>query len=717
MSNILSDGGIIIYIRQSNSNTQYSLNQTNWTNISWPCTITNTNTNAGFVKIVFNSDITLNNVNSYFICNSDKIQFGSESLKNNGSRPIINIDNVTNYLGFIQNYVDDTEVSYNDIYIFNLFINSENSTLAAYAGWVGQVNFCTLAINNYVINCSSNGSINNRGGGILGSSAGSTYDNYESNLKIIGCSSTGNIAGEFSGGILGDLCGANGGSNVTCRYCWSTGVISGNRSGGIVGSQSGWVSGSSGSSTIRILNCYSEGTISGDQAGGIAGAYFGSSPGSGAQADAQITNCYSTGNIIGDNSGGIGGGVETGGQYNCIATISNCYSTGNINSSGNSGGIYGMRDTYGTSGETTIINCYTTGTTDDTKGYIVGDSQTIPTNCYSEADNGSSGWSNTNANTVLLEYPNPKIGIVWISSNTNQPYELNMGYNQYTINNITLSPPALVKNYSTTIGINNSTINSIVSNKSYTILYKIKDSIEADLLNNITINLNTGRVSATSDTEIGTYTIYIRNNETYGYSINQMTLTVQSTNPVPCLTENTKVLTPEGYVNINKLKIGDYVMSSDNKIVQIKYIFYSIVEGNYKTYPCIIPKDSIAKNYPSETFTISRNHMIKYNNIWIHPGSHFQLDTSLDLIKYYHIKLENYITDHLIINDGVVVESLGNIISDNISLPIIDEYSIECVKRFDSMNNNKINIMNKRINNRMNDNSLKVLRLINRKLK
>lgn len=726
MSSISSSGGNVVHIRQSGSNIQYSLNQINWTNISWPCTITNTNTNSGFLKIVFDTDITLNSTNSYFICNSNKIQFGSESLKNDGSKPIINIDTVNNYLGLIKNYDDDSELSYSYIYVFNLFVNSINSTLENNCGWIGQNSYCYGATNNYVINCSSNGVISgNECGGILGGGSGCANDTNQSNLKVIGCSSTGNISGNNSGGILGGFCGANRGSNLSCISCWSTGVISGNGSGGIIGHQCGWISGASGlTAVVRVLNCYSTGVISGNNAGGIAGHLLGTSPADGLQSDSQITNCYSKGNITGNNSGGIVGGVDDINIFNCIATISNCYSTGTINGSGNSGGIYGVKDINGTS-DTTIVNCYTVGTTTGNKGYIVGNDQNIPTNCYSESKNSGSGWSDTNANTVLQQYPNPVIGTVWISSNINQPYELFMGYNQYTINNITLSPsPALVTNYSNTININNSTNNAIVNGKSYTILYKIKNSIQADLLNNVTINSTTGQISATNESEPGIYTIYIRNNESNGYSINQMTLTIQNNFPIPCLTEDTKVLTPNGYVDVDNLNVGDYVTTSDNRNVQIKYIFYSIVEGNKRTYPCIIHKNSINKNYPSETFTISRHHMIKYNNIWIHPGSHFPLDKSQDLIKYYHIKLENYLTDHLVINDGVVVESLGNIFSDNISLPLIKKYSIEYTKRLKSVNttNNKFNTSNTTNNrfnttNTVNNKSLKLLQLLNKTIK
>ena len=38
----------------------------------------------------------------------------------------------------------------------------------------------------------------------------------------------------------------------------------------------------------------------------------------------------------------------------------------------------------------------------------------------------------------------------------------------------------------------------------------------------------------------------------------------------------------------------------------------------------------------------------------------FKKDKSEEVINYYHIQLENYATDNLVINGGLVVESLGN---------------------------------------------------------
>lgn len=128
---------------------------------------------------------------------------------------------------------------------------------------------------------------------------------------------------------------------------------------------------------------------------------------------------------------------------------------------------------------------------------------------------------------------------------------------------------------------------------------------------------------------------------------------------VPCLCENTKILTPKGYVTIEKLKINDLVLTDDNREIKIKNIFTTIVKGNNLTYPYIIKKDSISENYPPEDCKLSRNHLIKNGENWIHPklSGLFKVDKSKEMIKYYHIQLENYETDHLVINGGLVVES------------------------------------------------------------
>lgn len=134
-------------------------------------------------------------------------------------------------------------------------------------------------------------------------------------------------------------------------------------------------------------------------------------------------------------------------------------------------------------------------------------------------------------------------------------------------------------------------------------------------------------------------------------------------NNVPaCLTENTKILTPYGYILVNKLKKNDYIITNDLRKVKIIDIYYNEFEPNKKTLPYIIHKNSIAQNYPSIDIKLSGGHLIKYKDSWIVPSKFgiFNQYKTNKKIKYYHVKLENYETDNLILEGGLVVESMGS---------------------------------------------------------
>jgi hypothetical protein len=233
-----------------------------------------------------------------------------------------------------------------------------------------------------------------------------------------------------------------------------------------------------------------------------------------------------------------------------------------------------------------------------------------------------------------------------------------MGYTPYSLEIIdTTTTPTLIKANNTIVIIGNTTNPGIVSGKDYTIL-QITNGNPASY-STITIDNTTGVITTTADTQVGIYTIYLRS--TGSYNTTSVVLTVSNGGPIPCLTEDTMVLTSNGYKNVKELNKDDYVITGDNRKVVIKDIFYTIVQGNKNTYPYIIPKNSIANNYPKVETRISGHHLIKYGDKWIHPiySKMFQQDTNEKVIKYYHIELENYETDHLVINDGFVVESFA----------------------------------------------------------
>jgi hypothetical protein len=319
--NAFSVGISGIQIRQTNEGIiEWSdLYQDIWTNIEWPFIVDSSR------GILFVTDIVLNDVSNYFICNGNNY-IGSTSLKEDGTRPIITISGVINYLGLFQNGTAENNGNM-DVHIYNLKINVVNSTLISNGGWLCQEYYCKQTFDNFIVNCSSNGPIIDGGGGIVGGMAanGNDVDTDSATLYIIGCSSSGNIQ-EYSGGIIGYHAGDNLGK-VHIEQCWSDGIIN-EWGGGIVGYSS---------SNIFITKCYSTGQISGNNSGGIIGSNA---------STVTIEKCYSRGDIAGNNAGGIFGNDAE------LGILSNSYSSGAIDLSSNDffgGGIIGGR---------TVINCY-----------------------------------------------------------------------------------------------------------------------------------------------------------------------------------------------------------------------------------------------------------------------------------------------------------------------------------------------------------------------
>ena len=522
MSSIGVSGGTTVYIRQIGSDIQFSTNELIWTTFTFPCTVLNTDISGGNVIVSFSTDITLTSVNDYFICGSTNLQFGSSSLKNDGTRPIITIDGVTDYMGLVENGTSSSN-GYNDIKIINLEVLSTNgSTLQSvnpnFAGWIGQSYYAKGANSNFITNCSTDGDIPIYCGGIVGGVSGSD-SGY---LSISGCNSTGSI-GSVGGGIVAISAGANSG-NVIVQSCWSSGTID-TGGGGIMGN---------GAQNATISSCYSTGLI-GQQSGGICGQ----APGRSGGGIVYISNCYSTGNI-----GQQGGGIV--GNFSGTVNVSNCYSFGDIaNSQG--GGICGVTNVGGQ----TISNCYACGTQSGGTGYITGSQSVVNgtytlgtvstlTNNYSEAANASSGWNDTNAKSVLTGDPSTtSYGTSWIQPNgTNTPFLVtNSGYSPYSLQ--------LLKIVSQTVNKGSSTPAGVISGYTYSILSI--NGLSPSSYSTISIDSSTGEISTTSSTEVRLYTIMVYSTKN-PYSITQYGLTVSDPNP-PGPTPKPKKRKPVIYFN------------------------------------------------------------------------------------------------------------------------------------------------------------------------
>ena len=490
MSNIFLPGNTTVYIRQSGANIQYSEDQFSWSNLTFPVTVFNYDTLLGILKIEFTTNITILNNNQYFECGSSHIQFGSTSLKNDGTRPIITI-NVNNYDGLIQNGQQGLAGN-NHIYVYNLIITGDGQTTQIGAGWLGKKGFSNAATNNYIVNCSSIGELP---GGAVGSGGivGAFAAKDGGILYINGCSSSCTM-GQLDGGIVVAYAGQNGGS-VICKECYTTGVI-GSFAGGIFGDYAG------DSGYAEANKCYTTGAI-GSNAGGIFGRFAGNS------GEAIANKCYSRG-IIGVDGGGIygiGSGSDTG---TTLAT--NCYSSGIINTSGN--GIYGTGKVNGTE-----------------------------TNCYAADDD----WTNSAANAALIGTPNPVVGTTWISRGFNIRYELNdMGYTPYQTLIIDASSN-LIKIYEQSVqqGLNsNSAVIYDASGSAFEILQISGGDVSS--YNTITMNSTSGVISTTFlrtlRTKPGVYTILLRNVGSYHVTQFQLTITLSPAFYINVRTLNNKLI-------------------------------------------------------------------------------------------------------------------------------------------------------------------------------
>jgi hypothetical protein len=383
----------VLYIKDVAGLVQYSLDDVSYNLILWPFTIINSDTNTT-LKVIFQSDIVLADPSRYFICGSSNIQFGDTSLKQDGTRRIIELQNLSDYPGLIQNGTKD-DLSYDNIFAYNLRVINSGGTLATGGGWIGQTYFGygqdTFASSNIFINCESSGDVPDNGGGICGRST---------NVSTYHCVAYGELSND-SGGIFGP---ANYGYAFGC-YTF-----------GSIASGSGGIFGAGCFGTAR--NCYSDGAIS-DTSGGI----FGQNTESGALA----TGCYSNG-TIGVDCGGIFGAFSDG-------TAQNCYSTGSIDASG--GGIFGA--SYLGAAQ----NCYTSGLGappknpgDPIVGGIYADSSTDGVNNYSEAAHGNSGaWHNSAADGVLQNV-NSLSQKVWFKNGQDIPYLLAVGCTPYSLQTV-----------------------------------------------------------------------------------------------------------------------------------------------------------------------------------------------------------------------------------------------------------------------------------------
>lgn len=534
MTSISANGATqTLYITEVAGSHYYRINNGSLTPITWPVTITNNNTSTN-LKVLFLSNLTLStDANQHLRVNSTNIQIGDTNLSSTGQRSVISVS-VANYDGFIQNGNQGFN-GFSNIYIYNLIVSGTGGSLQIGAGWIAKGYFAKGASDCYISNCASAGAISSLGGGIVGESAGSS----SGSLTLRGCSSSGSI-GDYAGGIAGHYAGYNSGS-VTCEKCWSTGTI-------------------------------------GLEAGGIFGDFAGTGSGS-----ATATQCYSE-DSIGQDGGGIFG--SNGGEGLGVAIAQKCYSLGSIGTG--AGGIFGLRAGYN-SGSTSATNCYSKGSIATTGNGIFGSEKENGTTAQCYTANGS--WSDSTADSSLTGVPDSSgVGTTWVKKGSNQPYELNdMGFTPYTTTIINSSSD-LIQSYSQTVNKGESTVSALNADASGN-EFEILQVTGGDSGSYATISMSaqTGAITTTSATAVGTYTIRLRS--IGSYNITTFILTISPDADSSGITTCCVTTIDErglDYAQINNYRIGNRLLlevSQNSKTTfdgYSQYVKYKMAQGSRK---------------------------------------------------------------------------------------------------------------------------------------
>jgi hypothetical protein len=158
------------------------------------------------------------------------------------------------------------------------------------------------------------------------------------------------------------------------------------------------------------------------------------------------------------------------------------------------------------------------------------------------------------------------------------------------------------------------------------------------------------------------------------YSLGAVRTTSTTINPLTlCYFKGTKILTPNGYTNVEDLQVGDHVLSygsiANNEDVQlsetseakpIKWIssFYG-VKRDASDLPICFKAGSLGENAPSSDLFVSPGHRVIIDGKMVVAcdavnGETIIQEDTLETIEYYHFELDEH---SVVMAEGVLAET------------------------------------------------------------
>ena len=137
---------------------------------------------------------------------------------------------------------------------------------------------------------------------------------------------------------------------------------------------------------------------------------------------------------------------------------------------------------------------------------------------------------------------------------------------------------------------------------------------------------------------------------------------------VPCFLKNSIISTAHGKIRVNRLEIGDLVLSSNNKFVPVKFIGKRTLtktapKWEIEVEPIIVKQGALGNGTPTRDLKVSPEHAFYIDELFykaeelVNGDSIFRMgETPENEIEYYHVDLGFH---DLIFAEGAATESFG----------------------------------------------------------
>ena len=190
--------------------------------------------------------------------------------------------------------------------------------------------------------------------------------------------------------------------------------------------------------------------------------------------------------------------------------------------------------------------------------------------------------------------------------------------------------------------------------------HKHLDRPEMEVLDDSSNGINNSSTNSTSSTAsasapAGTYLVTVSPSEV----VNDLNF-----GNFECFLTGTHILTDKGEITVEKLKIGDKVLTAEGKLEPIKWIGKQTrqphdLKNPLRSHPILIKAGALGNNLPHRDLYVSPDHAMFFEGLLINAGA---LVNDISIIKtepkeaftYYHIELENHA---LLIAEGASAES------------------------------------------------------------